>query len=90
MKSIVAGVLILASALSLPAAESAQERGKRIVKESLEALGGDRFLKMENRVSSGRAYSFYREQLSGLSIAKIYTRYYSGVSDTAHELCKRS
>ena len=57
-------------------AETLQEKGKRIVSESLDALGGDRFLKMEDRVEAGRAYSFYREQLTGLSIAKIYTRYY--------------
>ena len=38
---------------------------------------------------AGRAYSFYREQLSGLSIAKIYTRYLSGVSDTANKLAVR-
>src|ERR1700688_5099035 len=56
-------------------AETAQEKGKRVVNECLDALGGDRYLKMENREESGRAYSFYREQLSGLSIAKIYTRY---------------
>ena len=30
---------------------------------------------MQDRVEAGRAYSFYREQLSGLSRAKIYTRY---------------
>ena len=30
---------------------------------------------MEDRVEAGRAYSFYREQLSGLSRARIYTRY---------------
>jgi hypothetical protein len=52
-------------------------RGKKIVDEALQALGGDRFLAMEDRVESGRAYSFYRERLSGLSIAKIYTRYLS-------------
>jgi hypothetical protein len=70
-------------------AETAQEKGKRIVNECLDALGGDRYLKMENREETGRAYSFYREQLSGLSIAKIYTRYYPGVPDTAHELAQR-
>ncbi len=70
-------------------AESAQERGKRIVNECLQALGGDRYLNMQSREESGRAYSFYREQLSGLSIAKIYTRYYPGVTDTAHELAVR-
>jgi len=57
------------------AAESHEERGKRVVKEALQALGGDAYLKMEDRVENGRAYSFYREQLSGLSLAKIYTRY---------------
>lgn len=57
------------------AAESHTERGKRVVNETLQALGGDAFLKMQDRVESGRAYSFYREQLSGLSLAKIYTRY---------------
>jgi len=57
------------------AAETAQDRGKRVVQEALAALGGDNFLKMEDRVESGRAYSFYRGQLEGLSVAKIYTRY---------------
>jgi len=57
------------------AAETAQERGKRVVDEALKALGGDAFLHMQDRVESGRAYSFYRGQLSGLSVAKIYSRY---------------
>jgi hypothetical protein len=57
------------------AAETAQQRGRRVVDEALQALGGQQFLAMEDRVESGRAYSFYREQLEGLSIAKIYTRY---------------
>ena len=56
-------------------AESHQDRGKRVVMEALKALGGDAYLKMEDRIENGRAYSFYREQLSGLSLAKIYTRY---------------
>jgi hypothetical protein len=67
-------------------AETAQERGKRVVNECLDALGGNRYLNMQNREVAGRAYSFYREKLSGLSLAKIYTRYYSGSSDSAHEL----
>src|SRR5215208_8339531 len=57
------------------AAETAQERGKRVVYEALQALGGDAFLKMEDRAEAGRAYSFHNNRLSGLSIAKIYTRY---------------
>jgi hypothetical protein len=69
-------------------AETAQERGKRVIDECVQALGGDAFLRLQNRVESGRAYSFYREALSGLSIATIYTRYDSGVTDTAHELAQ--
>ena len=56
-------------------AETAQQRGKRVVEEALQAVGGPAFLAMEDRVETGRAYSFYREKLEGLSIARIYTRY---------------
>lgn len=56
-------------------AESASDRGKRVVNDALQALGGDAYLHMEDRLESGRAYSFYREQLQGLSVAHIYTRY---------------
>jgi hypothetical protein len=82
-------VAVLAASALVLRAETSQDRGKRIVNECLEALGGDRYLKMENREEAGRAYSFYREQLTGLSIAKIYTRYYPSVQDTAHELALR-
>jgi hypothetical protein len=67
-------VILLAAASLLPAQTNA-ERGKRIVDEALAALGGDRFLAMNDRVEAGRAYSFYRDRLTGLSLAKIYTRY---------------
>ena len=56
-------------------AETNLERGKRVIDEALAALGGDQFLHMQDRVEEGRAYSFYRERLSGLAHAKIYTRY---------------
>ena len=62
---------------AVPAAESAAERGKRFVYEALQALGGDAFLHMTDRVENGRAYSFYQEKVSGLSNARIYTRYLS-------------
>jgi hypothetical protein len=61
-------------------AETREEKGKRIVNEAVQALGGDRFLHMEDRTESGRAYSFYRAQTSGTSIATIYTRYLSPVA----------
>jgi hypothetical protein len=77
------------AAFSTLHAENMQERGKRVVNECLDALGGQRFLDMRNHEVEGRAYSFYREKLSGLSLAKIYTRYSSGVTDTAHELAVR-
>jgi hypothetical protein len=62
-------------AAALLGAETNAERGKRIVDEALAALGGDKFLAMNDRIEDGRAYSFYREQLTGLSRAKVYTRY---------------
>jgi hypothetical protein len=68
---------VLATLAAIPArgAESKADRAKRVVQEALDALGGDKFLAMADRTESGRAYSFFRERLSGLSIATIYTRY---------------
>jgi hypothetical protein len=68
-------VVVCCAALVGAQAETNLERGKRVVDQVVAALGGDNFLHMQDRVESGRAYSFYREQLNGLSIAKIYTRY---------------
>lgn len=65
----------LAIALGASRAETSPERGKRVVDEALQALGGKNFLEMQDRIESGRAYSFYRGELNGLSLAKIYTRY---------------
>ena len=61
-------------------AETAHERGKRVVYEALQAVGGKAYLAMEDRVETGRAYSFFRQQLEGLAIAKIYTRYLTPVA----------
>lgn len=69
--------LLLAVSVALSAAETAEQRGKRVIGEALAALGGDKFLSMQDRIEDGRAYSFYRDQLTGLSRAKIYTRYLS-------------
>lgn len=51
------------------------ERGKRALEETIAALGGDGLLRMRDRVETGRVFSFYREDLSGLDRARIYTRY---------------
>lgn len=68
-------ILLLALSLITAFAQTIQERGKRAIDQALAALGGDRYLAMQDRTESGRVYSFYREQLSGLSRATIYTRY---------------
>jgi len=75
MRTIWAALLVGCMAAGGARAETSEQRGKRVVNEALEALGGERFRGMQDRVESGRAYSFYREQLSGLSRATIYTRY---------------
>lgn len=67
-------LLSLPAALPL-AAQDALARGKQIVDETLAALGGDRFRAVQDRVETGRAYTFYNSQVSGLSVAKFLTRY---------------
>ncbi len=56
-------------------AQTKAEKGKRALEETIHALGGENFLRMRNRTESGRAYSFYRDRLSGLTRARIYTEY---------------
>ena len=77
MRTLPIAIAALAALAMYPALaqETRQERGKRVVEEALAALGGPAFLHMEDRIVSGRAYSFYRTQISGLSVATIYTRY---------------
>jgi len=65
----------LAAAATTLRAETSQERAKKVVGQTLQALGGDGFRFLQSRSEKGRAYSFYREQLSGLSTARILTKY---------------
>ncbi|HVO97019.1 MAG TPA: hypothetical protein VMT15_03090 [Bryobacteraceae bacterium] len=53
----------------------AEIRGRKVIDNAIAALGGNAFLTMADRTEVGRAYSYYREEISGLSVAKIYTRY---------------
>ena len=46
-----------------PAAESAAERGKRVVYEALQALGGDAFLHMNDRVEAGALSAVFGSSL---------------------------
>ena len=75
MRTIVAALLLAGLAGSSARAETNEQRGKRVADEALAALGGEAFLGMRDRTESGRAYRFYREKLSGLALAHIYTRY---------------
>lgn len=56
-------------------AESRQERGRRLLGECIEALGGERFLQIRDVVRSGRAYSFYRANVRGLARITIYENF---------------
>lgn len=64
------------AALSAPlSAETRQEKGRRLVEEALEALGGQAFVNLSNIVTTGRAYSFYNTNLRGLAVMTIYDRF---------------
>ena len=66
------GLAIVAPALG---AETRQEKGKRLIEQALQAVGGDAFLGIRNSIRSGRAYSFYNRQVRGLARITIYDRF---------------
>ena len=68
-------ILLLAFEVRAQAPPANQVRGKQVIDAALEALGGPRFLAMQDRTEEGRLYSYYRERLSGASRARIYMRY---------------
>ena len=71
-----AGLLSVPLAASTAfAAETAKERGKRLLDKVIEGLGGDAFRNMRTRTEIGRASTFYRESLTGYSPARLYTKY---------------
>lgn len=79
--------LSLTSGLAAPAfvrAQSLAERGRKLMDEALAALGGPKFLAVQDRTEEGRAYSYYRERLSGLSVARFETFY----DDSAGQVVK--
>ncbi|MBN9659568.1 MAG: hypothetical protein J0H49_15400 [Acidobacteria bacterium] len=65
----------VASMLANAQQERTPKAAAKVIQDALQALGGDRFLAMQDRVEEGRFYAFYRENLSGMSRAKVYTRY---------------
>jgi hypothetical protein len=68
-------ILLAVAAGLLGTAQGTANKGKDVFDRSLAALGGDKFLNMHYRQASGRIYSFFRDELSGLDKAKIYTEY---------------
>ena len=82
--------LVLFAILAVSAlAEDSQARAKRVIDDAIAALGGQAFLAMQDRSESGRVYSFYREQLTGLATATIYTRYQPAPDPHALAVCER-
>src|SRR6478672_7443159 len=68
-------LFMLAATAALVSAQGIEARGRKVIDDAIAALGGEKFLAMQDRIETGRAYSFFHDQLSGLSVAKIYTRY---------------
>ena len=80
---------VFSCALAACALLAAQDRpisGRQLLDRALTALGGEKFRAMRDRVETGRAYSFYREELSGLARTAISTRYLSDAEAGPHRL----
>lgn len=74
MKIFCTMILLFANALAV-SAQSSSDKGKEIVDKAVAALGGDRFLHMQNIVCRGRIYAFFHDKLSGMDVATIYVEY---------------
>jgi hypothetical protein len=57
------------------AAQSRQEKARQLLDKALEALGGQAFLDIKTVKQTGRAYSFYRQNLRGFAVVTIYNQY---------------
>ena len=71
-----ATALILFSGAFRPAsAQSRQEKAKQLLDKALVALGGQSFLNLRTLKKTGRAYSFYRHNLSGLAVMTLFDEF---------------
>ena len=68
-------LLIFFLGVSLLPAQTIQQKGRQVIDEAIAALGGDNFLALKNKVEQGMFFSFYREEISGLSRATVSTMY---------------
>jgi hypothetical protein len=69
-------LLALLAVGALRVQTAAPDKGKKLVDQAVQALGGDRFLNMHTRRTNARIYSFFHDQMSGYDIANIYTQYF--------------
>ena len=67
-------LLFFATPENLPA-QTRQEKARQLLDKSLEAVGGQAFLKIRTLKQTGRAYSFYRTNLRGLAVITIFNEY---------------
>lgn len=74
-RTLLTALALTTSGVLSGSAQTSTDKGKQIVDQAIAALGGDRFVHMQNRVASGRVYSFFHDQISGFDLAKIYTEY---------------
>ncbi len=51
------------------------DKAKQVIDRMVQALGGEAFLQVKSRVSSGRIYSFFHDRTSGADLAKIFVAY---------------
>ncbi len=70
-----ASLALAVNALGQAPIDLSDDKAKAIVQQALQALGGERYLNLHSRTSTGRIYSFFRDQTVGSDIAKIYTEY---------------
>jgi len=75
MRTLWAALLAAGLAALAAHAETSQQKGQRLVEESLAALGGQAYLNMQNRVETGRIYSSYNNKVSGMAVDALYTNY---------------
>ncbi len=68
-------VTALSFSLLAAARQAPTDKGRAIIDKCVQALGGDGFLHMRNRVAHGRLYGFFRDQMSGEELFKSYTEY---------------
>ncbi|HEX4772843.1 MAG TPA: hypothetical protein VH351_18565 [Bryobacteraceae bacterium] len=70
------------AAAALTLAQTERPSGRQMIDKTIAALGGNRFSQMQTRVSTGRIYGFFHDQISGREIVKSYVRYMPASSPT--------